>query len=675
MNVFFPSYTPVNRDQNPSCIRKSILVDLICAVAGVILFSLAASKLFGPAGGFGYYAGLTGGAFLVYTSICCALILLVKQCKKSSNTAAVEPQIPPSLSNPTPREISLFHELAPELRLHVLRFMSYTDLRKTLRTDREYAIYAKEAIIERAKDFGYSMEPFRMEELDEKFKLARTYIRSLFKVIHKTFVVEAALSGTQFTTPPQTDLELEALALSLRSLTVEDIYALYSRVTDEQKIKDEDLRHDTVFSISLLTNYLLKMVRSGEIQGKIAAKTSISLGLVFACIEGEKELVELMLRIGVDPNSGTSVGSTPLQFAAQQGHSEIVTLLIQYGALVDNPQSGRTALNFALGPTFVTKLEVRDFLAPPHLMTDNIYKEKHEAQIVETVKVLLENGADPNLCTQRENTPLHMAADLRFPTLVALLLESGAQVNTQNVKGETALWTAISHFRPITDYSKLIEIVSLLIKNGADPEIADHDGKTPFTCALSLPKEVFALLLDFIPNINALHGSSTLLHWATCHLFRIFDDYTFFDFEFENHNLNITEVNTLKIINLLFEKGADPNIPSIDGTYPLHTAADELANSMIVQLLQRHAQVNVVDANGHTPLISALKCNKSGLDYDINVEKVILKTIKLLIEVGGADPNYGVVSPLKIAVKKNYYQIVEYLVGRGASIQSEETAG
>lgn len=92
-----------------------------------------------------------------------------------------------------------------------------------------------------------------------------------------------------------------------------------------------------------------------------------------ACKKGEIEKVKIFLARGADPNECDFGGFTCLHEAALAGHSNIVLLLIQKGAIV-NKQA----------------LEAGDLETPLMDACEN----KH----YETVKVLLRHGADPHIC-------------------------------------------------------------------------------------------------------------------------------------------------------------------------------------------------------------------------------------------------------------------------------------
>ena len=84
---------------------------------------------------------------------------------------------------------------------------------------------------------------------------------------------------------------------------------------------------------------------------------------------------------------------------------------------------------------------------------------------LDTVALLLERGADPNLLNESWGAPLHITED---PVIAALLIAHGADVNAQDRDGATPLITAGS-----------VEVFTLLVANGADVNASDSSGGTP----------------------------------------------------------------------------------------------------------------------------------------------------------------------------------------------------
>ena len=70
-------------------------------------------------------------------------------------------------------------------------------------------------------------------------------------------------------------------------------------------------------------------------------------------------------------------------------------------------------------------------------------------------------------------TALHYAAQGCSVAVAELLLANGAQVDAEDLDGNTPLWNATLRTRGDG------AVVQLLIGRGADPHHANHDGRTP----------------------------------------------------------------------------------------------------------------------------------------------------------------------------------------------------
>jgi len=96
---------------------------------------------------------------------------------------------------------------------------------------------------------------------------------------------------------------------------------------------------------------------------------------------------------------------------------------------------------------------------------------------------LLKAGADVHETDKNGVTPLHHAVRFRSPAAVEFLLGQGANVNQVCKRsGSTALHRAVtSTGAPETagKHDEAKEIIKLLLKFGADPNIKNKSGKTP----------------------------------------------------------------------------------------------------------------------------------------------------------------------------------------------------
>ena len=96
---------------------------------------------------------------------------------------------------------------------------------------------------------------------------------------------------------------------------------------------------------------------------------------------------------------------------------------------------------------------------------------------IERVRQLLAEGSDPNEADLQGFAPLHFAAQSYKPRVVALLLESGAEVDHANGFGNSALGLAVFYS------GGRAEVIERLLEAGADPDRANNAGISPRSLA------------------------------------------------------------------------------------------------------------------------------------------------------------------------------------------------
>lgn len=155
-----------------------------------------------------------------------------------------------------------------------------------------------------------------------------------------------------------------------------------------------------------------------------------SLNIFDACAIGKFD--DLTLLIFKDPqaiNEYSADGFTPLGLACYFGHEEIARFLVLKGANVNLPsENGFNAF-------------------PLHAATSNNHYN--------LAKMLLEAGAQPNVCQKSGVTPLHSAAQAGNIEMIILLLEHGADVTIRMEGGKLpADLAAEKGFQEIADILK-----------------------------------------------------------------------------------------------------------------------------------------------------------------------------------------------------------------------------
>jgi ankyrin repeat protein len=242
----------------------------------------------------------------------------------------------------------------------------------------------------------------------------------------------------------------------------------------------------------------------------VNAKNALSVSPLLWCA-GDLEKVRLLVLKGADVNARSKQGQTPLLIAASHdGASEIVKFLLDKGADVSaRGFMNTTALLSATyaNDTAIVKLllqkgvdvNAKDATGETALMNAASYGN------VEVTRLLLAKGADVNAVGVAEGqqmknglialglfTPLLLAVAHGGPEEVKTLLDAGAKVNVQDVRGMTPLMLAIG-----TDRADP-RVVKLLLAKGADSAVKSKNGETAADWAkkFSNPQILAALGID-----------------------------------------------------------------------------------------------------------------------------------------------------------------------------------
>jgi len=280
---------------------------------------------------------------------------------------------------------------------------------------------------------------------------------------------------------------------------------------------------------------------------------------------------------------------------------------------------------------------------------------------VEIVKLLIDFGADVNLCDNYNNTALHYACENRNEDILEILIDFNAQsLNVVNNNGRTPLYHAC--------VNENISCVNVLVNcPNIDLNRCDDNGKTPLMVCVNLGNHDYVELLlglhekiiytehdflvaDLVPkyypniddnpiNINQTdNDGNTALHWAC----------------YDN-----CEYNTIWI--LFGHPKIDVNRVNDDGDTPLVVAC-MVGNLYIIPPLLMHDNIDVNSVTNNYDTLIHLCCRINGpIRYSCG-EKKILEDIIFHPKLDVNAMNYDGDTALHIACHDNNYDVTKILL-------------
>ncbi|KAK8079566.1 hypothetical protein PG997_007384 [Apiospora hydei] len=401
--------------------------------------------------------------------------------------------------------------------------------------------------------------------------------------------------------------------------------------------------------VTRLTADPVKMPRWSPRNSTGSSTPALKLALVSAIQDRNNKLVEQLLDRGVPPDTGSE--SHALKEAIMRHDLESVRLLLVFGADPNSADRG------GITPLFAAV----------------------EESFIDGADLLLKYGADANLAAGAVlETPFGLSvAEDKF-SFAKLLLIYGGDPNHVMSDGETILIKTINKVRPI-------KFIKLMLAYGSDANAKNREGKTPLFEAITASRaDIVGELLDAGANPN-LPGPKHML-WPAIHhtpclrllLARGADP---------KKTPGIMElaasINNIESVRCLLKAGVDPNEKK-DGVYtPLCSSIRDNRADIFHLLLANGAGPNVPASE-----YPAFKCVthyrtqylaplvKAGAD--LNTPKGILETavqsnnteaLEWLLNAG-VSPNDKVpksgATALTTAIRQNRPELVDLLLSRGA---------
>lgn len=174
--------------------------------------------------------------------------------------------------------------------------------------------------------------------------------------------------------------------------------------------------------------------------------------LFWAAWKGHSNVVDFLLKKGAEVNYQDSFKETALHAACRKGHFNVVKTLLQNGADPDMENAGGCSafhLAASAGARDIVELlanKVDDMNSSDHdhLTALHYCIMTGQDKVAETlVKLLKECGHSLNSGDAMGFTPIHWCVALKRESILRTLLESGADVNRQDIQQESPLFIAV----------------------------------------------------------------------------------------------------------------------------------------------------------------------------------------------------------------------------------------
>ena len=308
--------------------------------------------------------------------------------------------------------------------------------------------------------------------------------------------------------------------------------------------------------------------------------------LFLAAANGHNDVVKILVESRADPNTLDDDGKAPLHVAIKNGYLDLVNYLLDNGA--DKNASERWPLMYTAAYFGRIKI-VEEFVKRSidmNIRGPNDWTPLHAAfDNAAIVRILLEKGAEVDAVESSGRTPLYLAIANYESGTVKVLLENKANPLKQCENGSTALHRAIDDrnreaFELMADFLEANPAIDLV------SDLKDQHGRTPLMAAIKTNQTNVVKFLLERTNVEVEQRNErgqTLLNVAV-------------------------EVGNDEIIEMLLEKGADLDS---QGDLILRLASARGRVSLVQRLIDEGADPYETDEHGWTAALFASTTNQN----------------------------------------------------------------
>ena len=462
-----------------------------------------------------------------------------------------------------------------------------------------------------------------------------------------------------------------ALMIACHKKYADFIHVLLKAGSDTN-IVDEDSWTCLMYAVnSHCSNEILQAITDHGVDVNAKDKDN-QTALMIACGIRHVDAIHVLLKAGSDTNIvDKNIWTCLMSVVESQCSNEVLQAIIDHGADANaTDKNNRTALMIACQKKHVDAIHV---LLKAGSDTNIVHKDGDTCLMVavadncsdEVLQALIDHGVNVNAQNSLNCTALMTACDDKHADAIHVLLKAGADANIVHKSGLTCLMAAVSShcinevLQAIIDHGanvnatdqtnrtalmkacqeKHVDSIHVLLKAGADTNIAHMDGWTCLMCAVDshCSYEMLQEIIDHGADVNVTNKYNRTALMIACE--RRHED----------------------AIHVLLKAGSDTNIAHTFGRTCLMVAvANNCSDEVLQAIIDHGADVNATNRNNHTALM--LACGKR----HANAIHVLLNA--------GSDTNIAHKDGwtcLMVAVDSHCsYEMVQEIIDHGADVNA-----